>query len=173
MENLAGEEVIKLGNTSPLQSNGRQGKRKEMNFYFRNKIKIEGKEEEVHECKDCHKILPQLAFGIHTMRSNGAYALKRLCRECASIIRAEIVKVKRKAPLKSNDCDNCHKNKNLEIDHIHGSVTFRGWLCRNCNTGIGALGDTLEGVLRAAIYLEKNTDKIIETLNGIKNEKKR
>ena len=162
--------MIKIVNTSPRQPVSRQGKRKEMNFYFRNKIKIEGKEEEMHECKECHRIFPPLAFNLHTMRSNGAYALKRMCRECAGRIETEVRKVRKKAPPKSSDCDNCHKNKKLEIDHIHGSVIFRGWLCRNCNTGIGALGDTLEGALRAAIYLEPNTEKIIETLNEIKNE---
>jgi hypothetical protein len=41
-------------------------------------------------------------------------------------------------------------------------------VCRNCNTGIGVLGDTLEGVLQAAIYLEKDKSKIIKILDGIK-----
>ena len=60
------------------------------------------------------------------------------------------------------------KNKKLEIDHIHGTTIFRGWVCSKCNTGMGSLGDTLKGVLQAAIYLENDKDKIIETLNKIK-----
>ena len=35
-------------------------------------------------------------------------------------------------------------------------------------SGIGSLGDNLEGVLQAAVYLEKDKSKIIETLNKIK-----
>jgi hypothetical protein len=45
-------------------------------------------------------------------------------------------------------------------DHDHakkrGDIGFvRGILCNSCNVGIGLLGDTLEGVLRAAAYLRR------------------
>ena len=41
-----------------------------------------------------------------------------------------------------------------QLDHTHdGSNTFRGWLCSNCNRGIGALGDDVHGVLNALNYL--------------------
>ena len=56
------------------------------------------------------------------------------------------------------------------MDHTHGTTNVRGWLCTNCNSGIGGLRDNLEGVLRAAIYLEKDKGKIIEIVNEIKNE---
>ena len=39
------------------------------------------------------------------------------------------------------------------LDHDHQTGMFRGWLCRSCNFAIGQLGDTLEGVNRAAEYL--------------------
>jgi len=58
----------------------------------------------------------------------------------------------------------------LQIDHLHGTFTFRGWLCRECNTGIGSLGDNLEGVLQAAVYLENDKNKIIKTLDKVYNE---
>jgi len=175
MENLAGEEVrrkrkMDLNLTTPRIIEKQRGKRKENNFYFRGKIKIEGKKDRLQECKECYKILPLTAFTTHTLRSNGAFALKKKCRECSYRVEAERRIVLKNAPPKPDSCDNCHKNKKLQVDHIHGSVTFRGWLCRNCNTGIGSLGDILEGVLRAAIYLEKDKGKIIEVLNGIKNE---
>ena len=35
------------------------------------------------------------------------------------------------------------------IDHDHDTGEFRGWLCNNCNTGLGAMGDTIEGLERA------------------------
>ena len=175
MENITSEkEVIpkneNLNSTPPRVIEKQRGQRKEKNFYFRGKIKIEGKEDDVRECKECHKILPSTAFTTHTMRSNGAFALLNGCRECRGRGEAERRAVLKNAPPKPDDCANCHENKKLQIDHIHGTTIFRGWLCRNCNTGIGAIGDTLEGVLRAAIYLEKDKGKIIEALNGIKNE---
>ena len=156
-------------NLAPVRKGSTQrGTRKDMNFYFRGKVKIEGKESDMRECKECHKILPSTAFNTHVLRSNGGWALFRICRECKTIINAEVNRVRKNAPPKPDDCANCHKNKKLEIDHIHGTTIFRGWVCSKCNTGIGSLGDNLEGVLRGATYLEKDKSKIIETLNKIK-----
>jgi len=173
MENITSEKEmtgkIENLNLAPFGKGPNQrGTRKEMNFYFRGKVKIEGKEDYLFECKECHKILPTTAFGTHTMRSNGAYSLLGICRECKSGVGAEIHKVRKNAPPKPDLCRCCHRKKILQIDHIHGTIIFRGWVCRNCNTGVGSLGDTLEGVLQAAIYLENDKDKIIETLNKIK-----
>lgn len=39
---------------------------------------------------------------------------------------------------------------------------FRGWLCGKCNTGIGLLGDTVEGVKRAWVYM-KNKKRATST----------
>jgi hypothetical protein len=171
MENLAGEEVTRKTenlNLAPLGKGSIQrGTRKEMNFYFRGKVKIEGKENDMRECKECHRILPSTAFNTHVLRSNGAFALLHACRECRSIVDAETRSVRKNAPPKPDLCKCCHGKKILQIDHTHGTTIFRGWVCRNCNTGIGSLGDTLEGVLRAAIYLEKDKSKIIETLNDL------
>jgi len=177
MENLAGEKEIKMGehrainlNTIPLKLN-KQHRKTYKDFHFRSDgLKIVGKKDDVQECKECHKILPLTAFTTHTFRIDGAYYLQKLCRECHSILNEEQRGARKNAPPKPNNCDSCHKNEKLQVDHVHGSVTFRGWLCRNCNTGLGALGDNLEGVLQAAVYLEKDKSKIIEVLNGIKYE---
>lgn len=45
----------------------------------------------------------------------------------------------------------------LVADHIHGTSHVRGLICYSCNTGIGKLGDTIEGVERALMYLKENT----------------
>lgn len=55
-------------------------------------------------------------------------------------------------------CENCagaRGPKRLAIDHCHITGAFRGWLCDNCNTGLGKLGDTKAGLLRALEYLER------------------
>jgi hypothetical protein len=44
--------------------------------------------------------------------------------------------------------------KPLGIDHDHVTGKFRGWLCVRCNPAIGALGDSIEGLERAAGYLK-------------------
>jgi len=140
------------------------------NFYYRGKIKIVGKESDLQKCKKCHIILPLSAFTAASIRSDGAWHLKKICRQCRTVAEKERSDSRKSAPPKPDRCDCCHTEKKLQVDHIHGSTTFRGWLCRNCNTGIGVLADDLKGVLQAAIYLENDTDKIIETLHEVYNE---
>ena len=133
---------------------GKRRHRTGFEFHFRSDGKIVGKAEDMKKCKNCHRILPSLAFTTHTLRVDGAYILQKICRECHTLVYREQRDVRKKAPPKPDHCDCCHKKvEKLQIDHIHGSSTFRGWLCRNCNTGIGSVGDNLEGVLQAAVYL--------------------
>lgn len=54
-------------------------------------------------------------------------------------------------------CECCGKppgRRSLDLDHDHITGRFRGWLCVNCNSGIGKLGDTVHGLRRAIDYLE-------------------
>ena len=57
-------------------------------------------------------------------------------------------------------CDCCGTESPMEarwcVDHDHATGRVRGVLCSKCNTAIGKLGDTLEGVLRAVKYLQRN-----------------
>jgi hypothetical protein len=52
-------------------------------------------------------------------------------------------------------CGNEQPGRALSFDHCHDSGQFRGWLCVQCNVGIGALGDNEEGLMRAIIYLRQ------------------
>ena len=52
-------------------------------------------------------------------------------------------------------CEMCSLDKPLFMDHDHDSGQFRGWLCTQCNTGLGKLGDSIEGLERAIAYLRK------------------
>lgn len=62
-----------------------------------------------------------------------------------------------KRPPIGTPCENCNKStEKLIFDHDHDTNEFRGWLCYQCNTAIGNLGDTIEGLKRAIRYLEKN-----------------
>lgn len=61
----------------------------------------------------------------------------------------------RPAPDSCECCGGPPGKKGLAIDHCHETGAFRGWLCTNCNTGIGKLGDDIAGVVRAVEYLTK------------------
>lgn len=40
-------------------------------------------------------------------------------------------------------------------DHDHSTGAFRGWLCSNCNTGLGRFKDSPELLEKAADYLRR------------------
>jgi len=46
-------------------------------------------------------------------------------------------------------------SKKLQVDHVQtpNGPVVRGLLCITCNTGLGKLGDTIEGLLKAITYL--------------------
>lgn len=52
-------------------------------------------------------------------------------------------------------CECCGRapKRNLHLDHCHATNAFRGWLCTQCNVGLGMLGDDLRGLRRALRYL--------------------
>lgn len=56
--------------------------------------------------------------------------------------------------LQGGGCAICQTPEDLCVDHDHQTGKVRGILCRTCNLGIGKLGDQLEGVKRAAEYLQ-------------------
>jgi len=86
------------------------------------------------------------------------------CIECEKKASKQLNKIKKTALPKPNNCECCKKEtKILVLDHDHSKGTFRGWICRNCNQGIGKLGDNILSLESAINYLkksEKNIDKI-------------
>lgn len=52
-------------------------------------------------------------------------------------------------------CQICrHKPRKLCLDHCHETGRFRGWICGDCNLGLGKFGDKAYGLRRAHLYLE-------------------
>lgn len=84
------------------------------------------------------------------------------CSECKSahtVYSREIytIRKQREAMPVQTACDCCglEYSKRLVTDHEHGTTNIRGLLCHSCNTGIGKLGDNLEGLLKAVDYLQR------------------
>lgn len=50
------------------------------------------------------------------------------------------------------------KHKHFSVDHDHETGRIRGLLCNDCNRGIGLLGDAIENMERALVYLKNNLE---------------
>ena len=88
------------------------------------------------------------------------------CKDCDNYCSRVTYKIRKTAPRIPKTCQCCGRDvnvvpgKKLIIDHDHKTDEFRGWICDSCNTGIGKLGDNIEGVLNAIRYLERIRDGI-------------
>lgn len=92
------------------------------------------------------------------------------CCDCKNRYLTELKEVKARVLVREmpENCECCGRerddwnNKKLSFDHHYdseGKAYFRGWICRQCNSGIGYLGDNLEGVKKAVRYLLRNLPK--------------
>ena len=107
----------------------------------------------LRQCRRCDEFLPISSYGF-----NSGYVdnKDRFCKDCRKKAAKKIKQIKKYAPKKSNQCDCCGvMTEDLRMDHDHITDQFRGWICHKCNTGIGYLGDSAEGIKKALEYLEK------------------
>ena len=80
------------------------------------------------------------------------------CRTCIDESETTLRRLKKNNPQPpaGTPCACCNRIDKLFCDHDHSSnKDFRGWICRNCNSGIGLLGDSEEGLRQALAYLER------------------
>lgn len=88
------------------------------------------------------------------------------CIECGNESSRNYQRRKLPAPTrpKPESCELCNRTpkesegqRGLHLDHDHATGEFRGWLCGQCNTSLGKLGDSVEGILRTLKYLQTNS----------------
>ena len=109
------------------------------------------------ECKVCHQIKQLGQFPINNTLSSGILR-KHTCTECRKQqgkVRARLHRENRKPD--HLRCPICHKHvsgsKSIVLDHDHATDKFRGWLCNDCNNGLGKFNDSIDMLTRAINYL--------------------
>lgn len=124
--------------------------------------------EKLKKCRLCGHEKPVSHFPIRS----GRWPDTR-CFDCKNKYFTELKSLKSKVLVREmpTACECCgrksEKNGNLSFDHHYdskGNAYFRGWLCKQCNSGIGYLGDNLEGIKNAERYLLKNLPKNSESV---------
>lgn len=121
------------------------------------------------ECSVCGVIKDNSEYSFYKNRhTDNGYRLmvNTNCRDCSKIRSKERSAIKKKfkdllPPPFGTACECCGKpvTRNWQLDHCHETGEFRGWLCKQCNTGLGNLGDTLESIKLAYEYLERAQNK--------------
>jgi hypothetical protein len=116
---------------------------------------IKGVENMWQVCRVCNKLKHEKEFPVHSEIDKYARRqLRNVCRGCHSDNRKLLLKLNMEQGKPPNNCQLCDKEKKLQLDHCHKTNKFRGWLCNDCNSGIGKLGDNIESLERAIQYLK-------------------
>ena len=95
---------------------------------------------------------------------------RKVCKKCRRDSEKLLKKLhqewkERNPHIKVEVCECCGERKDkLIIDHCHDTGEMRGWLCHLCNIGIGNLGDNLEGLQKAVMYLSRERERERNTL---------
>jgi hypothetical protein len=116
-------------------------------------------------CSKCKELLPMEQFS----KASGGNYRRSECKNCERELNKVRKKLKEDAPSvpKKYRCPICKRTEELVkdfggkksgawcLDHNHKTHTFRGWLCHQCNRGLGALNDDIERLKSAIRYLEE------------------
>ena len=133
---------------------------KQVEMFERDGWWIKGHSEDMIQCLDCKETKNQIHF--HANSGNDVFnrkVLLRTCKVCKNRQRTTVLKLVKENPKNTDNCDCCGKySKNLECDHNHKTSKFRGWLCNNCNSGMGRFGDDIENLEQAIEYLKKTNE---------------
>tara|TARA_Y100001937_G_scaffold5611_1_gene7430 strand:- start:147 stop:518 length:372 start_codon:yes stop_codon:yes gene_type:complete len=111
---------------------------------------------ETKVCKIC-----KLEKPLDRFYQQGRKSLDNRCKACAN--EGKTWRRRERKKYEHLDTGFCHccgrKSDSLHFDHDHNTKKYRGFLCHFCNTGIGKLGDNIEGVNRALRYLERHEEQ--------------
>ena len=105
------------------------------------------------KCTKCSKFLPLDSFRVEKHKTR-AGSIRGECRACENIYANGKNFAHKQAPQKPLQCDLCSKGgRQLVMDHNHATLEVRGWLCQNCNRGLGCFGDDYLLLEKALHYL--------------------
>ena len=128
--------------------------------HMRGNSVIRGNAYDTKICYNCGEEKNISFYNVTNTDSYGRLYTKRECDICISNKDKVLFKLRKKYSLtKTNQCMICDKETDLQLDHCHETNVFRGWLCVNCNVGLGRF-DTAELLIKALEYTQK--DPILE-----------
>ena len=120
-------------------------------YFFPRRVELETSTR--MRCKSCGDILEDTNRYAYVVNSK-TYRFNT-CRPCKRTQALTLYYLRKQHPMPptGTPCDCCGRADKLNLDHAHTSHKWRGFLCRQCNIGIGNLGDSVEGVSNALAYL--------------------
>ena len=118
--------------------------------------KILGPADAIKVCTKCGIMKPIDDFHIAQLTNVGGICrVKGRCKDCSNKQRNFTRNLVPEWP-KTELCECCNKKSPELADHDHITLKFRGWLCTECNTGWGKLGDSWESAQNLYNYARRH-----------------
>jgi hypothetical protein len=161
----AENSISAVGKNFPLTRSHRNQKVIEyatLRFYNHIVYICETKREMSHStCAQCGEIMTVHNRVNKSVSKRGKQYYMSRCRTCIDESETILRRLKKDNPQPpaGTPCACCKRIDKLFCDHDHSTKEFRSWICRNCNSGIGLLGDSEEGLRQALAYLERARPK--------------
>ena len=121
------------------------------------------KDDSVHTCSHCKQTMSVENFHANHSQKNN---LDHRCKECYTKYKIGLDHVKKKVyrsgVSSEKNCQCCgasHTKRKIVLDHCKHTLKFRGWLCHPCNVAIGGLGDDIQSVRKALLYLYRSEEE--------------
>ena len=112
-------------------------------------------------CRDCGKVLTEETRVMKSVSKKGKQYYLNRCKTCITESDTLLRRLKKEhpAPPAGSPCACCGRIDKLFLDHDHSTKEYRSYICRSCNSGIGLLGDSEQGLRQALAYLERARPK--------------
>ena len=137
----------------------------EKETHQRGAMTVLGSIDEQRVCYQCKKTKNILEYGTVNKDNFSRAYTKKICNNCARKNQKIIRRLRNLyEAMKPDHCMLCQaKSDVLEIDHCHITGQFRGWICKNCNTGLGKFLDDSQFLIKAIEYLHKDPVPVPDT----------
>ena len=132
--------------------------------------------------KPCSKCKIEKSLSCFGPKKNSKDGLNSICRACiAAYVRAYMIQYRKNNPEKIRRiertkrtryrhraleaiagrprpliCEICGEGGQINFDHSHLTLKFRGWLCNGCNLILGRVKDNETTLRKLADYLERS-----------------
>lgn len=113
---------------------------------------------DVSQCKVCRQEVVK-EFKVKTEGSTKAYHRKLNNSRWFNLSSEEFDELRALADYRCEICSKEEVDKNLCVDHCHSTGVIRGYLCKQCNSAIGLLGDNSQSLNKALEYLKSKETK--------------
>ena len=129
--------------------------------HMRGDKEVLGEEGSLKTCLGCKQELPISQFYLSRATVNNIYYTIGRCNTCHNKVREESRKLRREyIDIKPDHCMLCGvEDDQLNLDHCHETGNVRGFICSNCNTGLGKFNDDSQLLIKAIEYLHKDPIK--------------